>query len=135
MFVCLHFELIITARKQSVRRLCFHRRLSVHRRVSAFGPGRVSATHTTPHPGQTPLPLGRHPPGQTPLLGKHPHLGRHPPLSSACWDTVNKRAVCIPLECILVEDLFPVGAGGMMSCCRLCCQTPNEVVMENYTKL
>ena len=33
-------------------------------------------------------------------------LGRPPPLCSACWDTVNKRAVCIPLECNLVFDLF-----------------------------
>ena len=36
------------------------------------------------------------PPRQTPP-------GRHPP-HSACWDTVNKRAVRIPLECILVLD-------------------------------
>ena len=39
------------------------------------------------------------------MLGYTP-LGRHPPadipLHSACWDTVNKQAVCIPLECILV---------------------------------
>ena len=34
-----------------------------------------------------------------------PH-GR-PPLHSACWDTVNKRAVRIPLECILVENILP----------------------------
>ena len=31
------------------------------------------------------------------------HAGIHPlPLPSVCWDTVNKRAVRIPLECILV---------------------------------
>ena len=47
-----------------------------------------------------------HPPGQT-ALGQTPALGRQPPwadspLRSACWDTVNKWAVCIPLECILV---------------------------------
>ena len=35
--------------------------------------------------------------------GRHPLLGRHPPLGSACWDTVNKRAVRIPLDCILVS--------------------------------
>ena len=37
----------------------------------------------------TPLP-SRHPPGREP-----------PPLLSACWDTVNKRAVRILLECIV----------------------------------
>ena len=71
----------------------------------------------TPYPGQTPPlgihPLGRHPlwvytPGHTPPWGRHPQLGRHPPhinrlpLHSACSDTVNKWAVHILLECILV---------------------------------
>ena len=65
-------------------------------------------------------PLGRHPSRQTPPWadtprqtlpwadtpgshppGSHPPPGRHP-LNSACWDMVNKRAVRIPLECILV---------------------------------
>ena len=76
--------------------------------------------------GQT-HPLGRHtppgqtPPGQTPPwadtpLGSTPpwadircpvHAGIHPPLlCSACWGTVNKRVVCIPLECILVLQCF-----------------------------
>ena len=32
----------------------------------------------------------------------HTPLGKHPPLRSACWDTVNKRAVRILLEYILV---------------------------------
>ena len=50
--------------------------------------GRVSATHTTP-PEQIPPSL--------PSAGWDTH-----PLPSECWDTVNKRAVCIPLECILV---------------------------------
>ena len=61
-------------------------------------------THT--HPGQTPFwqvhPVGRH----TPPRQVHPPaqcmLGYTSPLRSACWDTVNKRAVRIPLECILV---------------------------------
>ena len=34
-------------------------------------------------------------------LGRHPPLGKSP-LHSACWDTVNKRAVRILLECNLV---------------------------------
>ena len=75
-------------------------------------PGRHLPGQTTI--GQTPPPPGRHPTsGQTPL-GRHPwadipHLG-DTPLRSACWDTVNKRAVRIPVEYILVksflEDFF-----------------------------
>ena len=45
-------------------------------------------------------PLGQTSPGQIPPM----HAGIHtPPLPSGCWDTVNKRAVRILLECILVE--------------------------------
>ena len=40
-------------------------------------------------------PLGRHPPAQYMLGYTHPN--------SAYWDTVNKQAVRIPLECILVK--------------------------------
>ena len=51
--------------------------------------------------------LGYTPPGQTPpaqcMLGYTPA-----PLCSACWDTVNRRAVRIPLECILVYQGFSV---------------------------
>ena len=53
-------------------------------------------------PGQT------YPTRQTPPWADNPHpvyAGIHP-LRSACWDTVNKRAVRIPLECILVLSLF-----------------------------
>ena len=78
---------------------------------SASGPGGVSATP----PGQTP-PLGpeadtaldRHLPAQC-MLGYTPPaqcmLG-YSPLHSACWDMVSKQAVCIPLECILVQIIF-----------------------------
>ena len=38
-------------------------------------------------------------------MGRHPH-GQKPPLCSACWDTVNKRAVLILLECIPVWLMF-----------------------------
>ena len=48
-------------------------------------------------PGQT-TPLGRHPQADTPR--------QTPLLRSACWDMVNKRAVCILLECILVHHFF-----------------------------
>ena len=36
----------------------------------------------------------------TPLAGTPP--GQYPPGHSACWNMVNKRAVRIPLECIIV---------------------------------
>ena len=66
--------------------------------------------------------LGRHPPsrhpsppGQTPQPPQvdTPSLGRQPPWAntprcSACWDTVNKRAVRIPLECILILSILTV---------------------------
>ena len=51
-----------------------------------------------PPPGRYTLPLDRHPPGQTPA--------RADPLHSSCWDTVNKRAVRVLLECILVQHGF-----------------------------
>ena len=38
----------------------------------------------------------------TPLWAGTPRGQVHPPGHSACWDTVNKWAVCIPLECIFV---------------------------------
>ena len=51
-------------------------------------------------------PLVR-PPQQTPL-GRHPYLDRHPPghtpLFWILWDTVNKRAVRILLDCTLVAS-------------------------------
>ena len=103
--------------------------------LSASGPGGDCHTpqadtplgrqHPGRHPhGQTP-PLRRHPPGQTHPLGRPPSprltphrqtlpqadtpLYRHPqadtPMGSACWDAVNKRAVCIPLEYILVLNM------------------------------
>ena len=57
-------------------------------------------------------PLGRYNPRQVHPLGRYTHPpGRYTPRagtppSSACWDTVNKRAVRIPLECILVWQDF-----------------------------
>ena len=48
------------------------------------------------------------PPGQVhpPARQVHPPQTGTPPLHSACWDTVNKRAVRIPLECNLVHNTF-----------------------------
>ena len=79
-------ELFITARNRGLRRLCFHRCLSVHRGCG-WGVCPNACWDTPPWAGTPP--------------------GRYTTLCSACWDTVNKRAVCIPLECILV--LFTTG--------------------------
>ena len=60
-------------------------------------PGRHPSSGQTHHHGQTP-------PGQTPL-GRHPQAdapGQTPP-----GQMVNKRAVHIPLECILVQKMRP----------------------------
>ena len=82
---------LITARKQSLRRLYFYRCLSVHR---GGVPGQVTPQAGTPPP--PPPPPGRYNPrAGTPPAGT-------PPGHGACWDTVNKWTVRIPLECILV---------------------------------
>ena len=68
--------------------------------------GFLPYTHHPPPPGRH--PPGRHPPGRhLPLVRPIPLPSAcwdtHPcPLRSACWVTVNKGAVCILLECILV---------------------------------
>ena len=90
---------VFTARKRSLRRLCFYTCLSVILFTGwIHSPGRY-----TPPPASA--PLGRYtPPARYP---QQVH-----PMCSACWDTVNKRAVRIPLECILVHlsvILFTVG--------------------------
>ena len=53
----------------------------------------------TPSKADTPTP-----PRQVHPLGRYtiPWTGTPPTGHSACWDTFNKRAVRIPLECILV---------------------------------
>ena len=92
---CANCFYIFTARKRSLRRLCFHRYLSVHRE----GCGRTRGRHSP----------GRHPPAQCMLGYTHPcpmHAGIHP--QRILQDTVNKRAVHIPLECILVLLSFCV---------------------------
>ena len=68
---------IITARKRSLRRLCFHRCLSVHRGVYI-----PACNGADTQPGQT--PPCRHPPGQTPLPGRHPP-GQTPPCAVHAW--------------------------------------------------
>ena len=66
-------------------------------------------TRQTPSPGQTPPPVRHHPPRQTP-----PRILRN---------TVNKRAVHILLECILVIFVF-----------WLCSITEDQFVKENIKK-
>ena len=86
---------IFTARKRSLRRLCFHRCLSVH--------GGVSAS----------LYAGIHPPRQTPPWADTPTCQTPPtqcmlgytPLPIACWNT-HTPAQCIlgytpPAQCML----------------------------------
>ena len=69
---------LITARKRSLRRLCFLRCLSPHRRVSATSPSSWEDTSM----GRTPRPSAcwdTHTPAQC-------MLGYIPLLPSACWD-------------------------------------------------
>ena len=115
------FAGILTARKRSLQRLCFHRCLPlVWGKVADTPPGE------TP-PGQTPpmadspwadTLLVRHPPGRrhplvadtprhTPPSQTHTPGQTHPLLLSGCWDMVNKLAVRMPLECILVATSVP----------------------------
>ena len=87
-------SIFITARKRSLRRLCFHRCLSVQGGVSR-------SVHAGIAPPEQTLPSGQTPLEDTPPSGQKTSLGRAP-RGSACWDMVNKRAVRIPLEFILV---------------------------------
>ena len=100
---------IFTARKRTLRRLCFHRCLSVHR-----GEGVSAPLHAGIHP------LGRHPPG------RHP-LGRHTPaLPSACWDTHPLPSACWDthphVQCMLGYGQQAGGTHptGMHSCYNNC---------------
>ena len=112
-------SVLITARKRS---LCFHRCLSKWLEgglpdcMLGYTTPRADAPQADTPQGRPPqgrLPQCRHPslwaipPGRLPWAYTPPcpvHTRIHTPLYSACWDTVNKRAVRIPLECILVEN-------------------------------
>ena len=69
--------------------------------VSASGPRGWGGVYATPPWSDT--PQWQTPPGQTPPRQTIPQADT--PLPSGCWDTVNKRAVCIPLERILAMFL------------------------------
>ena len=83
---------IFTARKRSLRRLCFYRCVSVHGGVGIPGPPQME----NPPWMETPPGWRTPPDGEPPLDGEPPPGWRTPPL-------VNVRVVRILLECILVE--------------------------------
>ena len=95
----------ITAHKRRLRRLCFHRCLSVHGRgehcMLGYTPPKQTIPRQTPPWADTPLwadtPPGRHP--TCPV-----HAGIHTLLSSPCWDTHS------PVQCMLG---YGQQAGGM----------------------
>ena len=89
--------------------------------LGRYPPGRYTPQASTP-PWAGKPPRQVHPQAGTPQAGTHP-LGRYtpqagtppgqvqppgqvPPDHSACWDTINKRVVRIPLECNLVFCCF-----------------------------
>ena len=59
-----------------------------------------SQVSVCPQGGCLPHPLWADTPWADTPSGRHPRAVT--PLPSACWNTINKRAVRIPLECILV---------------------------------
>ena len=90
--------ILVTARKRSLRRLCFYRCLSVHR-----GDGEPPLDGGTPPRMENPPWMEEPRRMETPLDGDPPrwrtpsHRDGEPPLSVNVW------AVRILLECILVE--------------------------------
>ena len=104
------FSFPFTARKRSLRRLCFQRCLSVHSRgvypSIQWGRHPRDQRQTTP-PGRHTPPV-RHPSGRHPLLSAC--WDTHTPLPSACWDT--------PAQCMLGYSQQAGGThpAGMHSC-------------------
>ena len=102
----------ISARKRSLQRLCFHRCLSVHEGEwvwqtppsAGIPPWAGTPPGQAPHQAGTPwagTPAGQVPPGRyTP--SSWADTSPFPGWYTRPWQTVNKRAVRILLECILV---------------------------------
>ena len=89
---------LFTARKRSLRKLCFYKCLS----VILFTRGGGSAQRNAgihPSPGRHLLPLGRLPQALRDTVNKRAG-GR-----VRYWDTINERVVRILLECILVISI------------------------------
>ena len=86
---------IFTARKRSLRRLCFYTCLSTGGTWAGTPPGKYPPwAGTPPWPGT--------PQAGTPWAGTPPWAGTQPREQCMLGDMGNKRAVCILLECILV---------------------------------
>ena len=138
-------HLLITAHKQSLRRICFYRCLSIHRGVCMSEGG----VHGWGHVWQGDMcgggvvgegdmrgrglcvvgacvaggcawQGGMHGRGVCVVgacmaggvHGRRDMHGRHTPPQQILWDTVNERMVRILLECILVDNNFPVPSEG-----------------------
>ena len=86
---------LVTTRKRSLGKVIFLH-LSVILFTGVEYPGRYPLAGTPPR--QVP-PSSRYTPTGTPHWQVPP--GQVPPSGSACWDTVNKRAVCILLKIYL----------------------------------
>ena len=90
--------------------LYYYRPQTKFAKVSVCPQGGSAPLHGGINPLDRPLlgrhPLGRPSPGQTPPPWAETLPEQTPLLHSACWDTVNKRVVRIPLECILVYSII-----------------------------
>ena len=95
---------IFTARKRSLRRLCFYTCLSVILFTEGEYLGRYTPSRYTPQAG-TPPGTGTPPGRYTPWAGTPPQ-DQVPPEQCMLGDTGNKQAVRILLECILVGICF-----------------------------
>ena len=89
-------RIFIAARKRSLRRLCFHRCLSVHGGWGICIRG-----------------------GLRPEGGLHRGVLGRPPPNQILWETVNERAVRILLECILAKckKINPVNTSFTLAVC------------------
>ena len=91
--MCIYWKPLVTARKQSLRRLCFHRCLSVCQGASAPLHARVHTPWADTPWADTPwadTPLGRYSPGRHPpvqcMLGYGQQAGgKHPTGMHSCF--------------------------------------------------
>ena len=112
-------QVIITVRKRSLRRLCFHRCLSVHRRGSTW-----EGTHPPQAGTPTPLSLAGTPPWQVHPLGRYPPVQVHPQATHLSPLQVHPQAGTPPREVSLPVQVHPqagtpLGAGTPPPQCML----------------